>query len=109
MSISGSIEDPKIEEAVVGTAAAEGVKPPRRFNRRKRIGGKALTGLLIGYLLLVALALIYIYPFLISLSSSFKTDNEAVTSPLNLIPQTWSYGDLRMGVGTDQRWEVFGQ
>ncbi len=91
MSISGSIQDPSVKEEVVGTAADEGVKPPRSFRRQRHIGGRAMTGLVIGYLLLVALALLYIYPFLISLSSSFKSDNEAVTSPLNLIPQTWSF------------------
>ena len=63
---------------------------PRTFQRRRHIGSKAFTGLLIGYILLIALALLYIYPFLISLSSSFKTDNEAVSSPLNLIPQNWT-------------------
>jgi multiple sugar transport system permease protein len=90
VSISGSIEDPKIKEAVTGTAAVEGVDSTRRFTRRRRIGGKAMTGLLIGYLLLIALALLYIYPFLISLSSSFKTDAESTQNPLSLIPMTWS-------------------
>ena len=90
MSISGSIGDPAIKEAVTGTAAVEGVEAPRSFRRRRRIGGKAMTGLVIGYLLLVALALLYIYPFLISLSSSFKTDAESTQNPLNLIPLTWS-------------------
>ena len=90
MSISGSIGDPEMKEAVTGTAAIEGVAKPRRFDRRRRIGGRAMTGLLIGYLLLILLALLYIYPFLISLSSSFKTDAESTQNPLNLIPLTWS-------------------
>ena len=60
-------------------------------NRRRHIGGRATTAIAITYLVLVLLALIYIYPFLISISSSFKTDAEATQSPLNLIPQTWSF------------------
>ncbi len=37
------------------------------------------------------LALIYIYPFLISVAGSFKTDADATNNPLALIPQTWSF------------------
>lgn len=59
--------------------------------RRPRISAAALTRLTIGYLLLVALALVYIYPFLISIASSFKTDADATQNPLSLIPQTWTY------------------
>jgi len=51
----------------------------------------SLIGLALGYVLLVALALIYIYPFLISISGSFKTDAEATQQPLSLIPETWSF------------------
>ena len=59
--------------------------------RRRHLGTRATTGIAITYLVLILLALIYIYPFLISISSSFKTDAEATQSPLNLIPQTWSF------------------
>jgi multiple sugar transport system permease protein len=34
--------------------------------------------------------LIYIYPFLVQVASSFKTDDEAVATPLSLVPATWS-------------------
>jgi len=64
---------------------------PVRKPRRRHLGTRATTGIAITYLVLVLLALIYIYPFLISISSSFKTDAEATQSPLNLIPQTWSF------------------
>ncbi|HNP15369.1 MAG: carbohydrate ABC transporter permease [Cryobacterium sp.] len=43
------------------------------------------------YLMLVILALIYIYPFLLSLAGSFKTDADATNNPLSLLPQTWSF------------------
>ncbi len=42
------------------------------------------------YALLVVLALIYIFPFLVQISSSFKTEPEAAQNPLALIPQNWT-------------------
>jgi multiple sugar transport system permease protein len=42
------------------------------------------------YALLIALAILYIYPFLVQVSTSFKTDAEAAVNPVSLIPQTWS-------------------
>ncbi|MET0673403.1 MAG: carbohydrate ABC transporter permease [Microbacterium pygmaeum] len=60
-------------------------KPLRReWSTRTRVGQIVLYALLIG------LALIYIYPFLIQLATSFKTDAEAASDPVSLIPQTWS-------------------
>jgi multiple sugar transport system permease protein len=38
------------------------------------------------YVALLAFALIYIYPFIVQLSTSFKTDGDAVNNPLALIP-----------------------
>ena len=42
------------------------------------------------YALLVVLAVIYIFPFLISVSTSFKTDAEATANALSLVPQTFT-------------------
>ena len=39
---------------------------------------------------LLLFALIYIFPFLIELGSSFKTDADATNHPLNPIPQHWT-------------------
>ncbi|MDO7882984.1 carbohydrate ABC transporter permease [Salinibacterium soli] len=58
--------------------------------RRARMTPRARTSLLIGYLLLVLLALVYIYPFLISVAGSFKTDADATQNPLSLVPQIWT-------------------
>lgn len=58
---------------------------------RRRLGAAARSTLLLSYLLLVALALIYIYPFLISIAGSFKTDADATQNALSLVPQTWSF------------------
>jgi multiple sugar transport system permease protein len=42
------------------------------------------------YLLLVALALLYILPFLIQVSTSFKSEPEAAVNPIGLVPQNWT-------------------
>lgn len=45
-------------------------------------------GLLYG--LLVVLALVYIYPFLVQIATSFKSEQEAASNPISLIPQTFT-------------------
>lgn len=42
------------------------------------------------YTALVTFALIYIFPFVIELGSSFKTNADATAHPLNPIPQQWT-------------------
>ncbi|HET7735839.1 MAG TPA: carbohydrate ABC transporter permease [Nocardioidaceae bacterium] len=42
------------------------------------------------YLILIALATIYILPFLIQVSTSFKTEPEAAVNPIGLIPENWT-------------------
>jgi len=42
------------------------------------------------YLLLILLAAIYIMPFLIQVSTSFKTEPEAAVNPIGLIPENWT-------------------
>ncbi|MCL3862211.1 carbohydrate ABC transporter permease [Actinotalea sp. K2] len=37
------------------------------------------------------IVLIYIYPFLVQVSTSFKSEAEAVASPLGLVPQHWTF------------------
>lgn len=44
----------------------------------------------VAYGLLVSLALVYTFPFLVQLATSFKTEPEAAANPLGLLPATWS-------------------
>jgi len=64
--------------------------PIRSFQRKVHLGPRARTTLILSYLVLILLALIYIYPFIISVAGSFKTDADATQNPLSLIPETWS-------------------
>lgn len=63
----------------------------RRVWRPKHIGAGARASLIITYAVLIALAVIYIYPFLLSIAGSFKTDADATQNALSLIPATWSF------------------
>jgi multiple sugar transport system permease protein len=54
--------------------------------RRGRLGATTWPT----YLLLVALAVVYILPFLVQIATSFKTEPEAAASPLSLVPATWT-------------------
>ena len=65
---------------------------------KRRVTG----GLVTGYVLLVVLALVYIYPFVITIASSFKTDAEANADPMALIPATFTFAAYeRLFTGTD--------
>ena len=67
--------------ATVATAAvmAERTEVPGRGRRR---GLKKL----LGYAVLVAVAFVYLYPFVIQIATSFKSDAEASNNALGLIP-----------------------
>ncbi len=67
--------------ATVATAAvmAERTEVPGRARRR---GLKKL----LGYAVLVAVAFVYLYPFVIQIATSFKSDAEASNNALGLIP-----------------------
>jgi multiple sugar transport system permease protein len=62
-------------------------RPPARRRRwaLRSTGGQALL-----YALLVVMALVYIYPFLVQVATSFKTDVEAANDPISLIPKTFT-------------------
>jgi multiple sugar transport system permease protein len=64
-------------------APAHGPHTARGKGSRTRRGG--LTRAL-GYTALVLVAMLYIYPFLIQLATSFKTDADATSHPLSLWP-----------------------
>ena len=48
--------------------------------------------MLAGYAVLVAFAAIYLYPFLIQIATSFKTDSQAAATPLSLVPNPLDLG-----------------
>jgi multiple sugar transport system permease protein len=55
---------------------------------RRRTGWTMLAG----YAVLVVFAAIYLYPFLIQIATSFKTDSQAASTPLSLVPNPLDLG-----------------
>ncbi len=56
---------------------------------RTRSGGFPV-GKALGYLTLIVFAIIYLYPFVIQVVTSFKTDGDATSSPLRLLPNPFT-------------------
>ncbi len=56
-----------------------------------RLSRKQLTWQIVLYAVLIGLAIIYIYPFLVQVSTSFKTDEDAASSGISLVPEVWTF------------------
>ena len=70
----------------------------------RRIGWGTLVEVL-AYLALVVFAIIYVYPFLIQIATSFKTSADATANPLALIPRPWTTDAFRqLGQADFVRW-----
>lgn len=61
-----------------------------RTNRSRRRGPAWIVGQWVLYAILIVIAAVYIMPFLIQVATSFKTESEAASSPVALIPATWT-------------------
>lgn len=68
--------------------ATGGQKPAPKPRARRKTSGIGWQIAL--YAVLILISLMYIYPFLVQLSTSFKTDAEAALNPVGLIPQIWT-------------------
>jgi multiple sugar transport system permease protein len=72
------------------------LKTPRSPSQRLRtlsrpsLPTSAIAGRSFLYAALIVLAIVYISPFLVQVATSFKTDADAASNPMSLIPQTWS-------------------
>jgi multiple sugar transport system permease protein len=53
-------------------------------------GRGAAVALLLGYAVLVLFSFIYLYPFVIQLTTAFKTDSDAVRNALSLVPDPFT-------------------
>jgi multiple sugar transport system permease protein len=72
--------------AVAARRTARPTDPPYR---RKR------WPLVLGYAALILVAAIYIYPFLIQIATSFKTDPDSTANPLSLLPHPFTTAGFR--------------
>jgi multiple sugar transport system permease protein len=62
---------------------------------RSKRSARLWTGSIVLYAILIAIAILYIFPFLINIATAFKTEPEAAISPLSLIPQNWTTTALK--------------
>jgi len=60
----------------------------RVFHRREHVSGRIILGRSVLYAILIVIAAIYIFPFLIDVATSFKTEPDAAADPLSLLPAT---------------------
>lgn len=79
--MTATVNAPAVPASTGGVAA--GASPGRRHRR-------FTPTMPVLYLALAVLAIVYIFPFLIDLSTSFKTEADATADPLGLIPPTWT-------------------
>jgi multiple sugar transport system permease protein len=71
-----------------GTGGAPARTPTAR--PRARRSWAATLGRAVGYLVLVAIAVIYLYPFFIQIVTSVKTNPDASNNPLSLVPNPFT-------------------
>ena len=94
--------DASPDDSVPGTTAPDDKKPTTLGSttggptdtgsgvagRRRNVSPKRMAG----YGVLIIFAIIYLYPFLIQIATSFKSDPEATAHPLSLIPNPFDLG-----------------
>jgi multiple sugar transport system permease protein len=61
----------------------------------RRQSGARLAARSVLYAVLIALAVVYIFPFLIQVATAFKTDPDATQNPLALVPTSWTLAAFR--------------
>ncbi|MEV7966443.1 carbohydrate ABC transporter permease [Sphaerisporangium sp. NPDC088356] len=77
------------------------VNTDRTANRRPA-DGRSLVSAFVGYAVLIFSALVFLYPFVIQIANSFKTEPDATANPLSPIPHPVSLaGYDRVFFGTD--------
>ncbi|CAN7339673.1 carbohydrate ABC transporter permease [Microbacterium sp. LjRoot45] len=74
--------------AHAATLAEPPVAPTPR--RRRRFTLRSAAGQVLLYAMIVLLAIVYIYPFLVQVATSFKSEQEAASDPISLLPQTFT-------------------
>lgn len=72
------------------TATTETQSKTLVYRRREQLSARMIGARSILYAVLVVLAIIYIFPFVISIATSFKTESDAAIDPLGLIPKTFT-------------------
>ncbi len=60
-------------------------------SRLRHLPPRRIVGQVLLYALLLLMALVYIFPFLVEISTSFKTDGDAAQNPVSLVPSVFTW------------------
>lgn len=92
----------------MSTQTSERVSPvqtpqgsPARRGPGRRPGHRSRVRVVLAYAVLVAFAVVFIYPFLIQVATSFKSDPQASANPLSLVPHPVDLSAWRRILGLD--------
>ncbi|MFS0866908.1 carbohydrate ABC transporter permease [Microbacterium sp. 179-B 1A2 NHS] len=58
---------------------------------RRRVTRSPVVGQVLLYAMLALLTIVYVYPFLVQVATSFKSEQEAASDPISLLPQTVTF------------------
>jgi multiple sugar transport system permease protein len=72
------------------TGLSDGLAKPQPLAPKRKLSPRLRAGQWVLYLVLIAVAIIYIFPFLIEVATSFKTEADATANPVSLLPPTWT-------------------
>jgi multiple sugar transport system permease protein len=72
------------------TDSGIGQQTAKRGRFARHGGAGSFVGLVLGYAVLVFFALFYIFPFIIQIVTSFKSEAEAAAHPLSLVPHPFT-------------------
>jgi multiple sugar transport system permease protein len=64
--------------------------PPRRNAAHRRRPTRTVVARSVLYAILISLAIVYVFPFLVQVATSFKSDADAADNPVSLVPASWS-------------------
>jgi multiple sugar transport system permease protein len=78
--VTAALDRPVIEEA----------PRSRPIKFREHLSVRQLWGNSVVYAILIVIGILYIYPFLIEVFTSFKTEADATANAISLVPPTWS-------------------
>lgn len=62
---------------------------------RPMVGNRTALGLYLGYAVLIVFSFVYLYPFLVQLTTAFKTNPDAVANPLSLVADPFTTAAFR--------------
>lgn len=89
--------------ALTGPSGGTETVPTPQPRRQWRSGRRTST--IVTYGLLVAIAVGYLFPFLLAIATSFKSESNAVTSPISLVPEPVTTAAYERLAATDfPRW-----